>query len=45
MATREGRAKLRRAGVDTRAQQIFERDVKRGEIVAGGVPRAAGLGG
>ena len=39
--TSEGRAKLRRAGVSTRAQRLLGEGLNSGEVVAGGTPRAA----
>ena len=45
MATSEERAKLRRAGVSTRAQQLFWEGLNLDEVVAGGTPRATVLSG
>ncbi|EKU96944.1 hypothetical protein Lepto7375DRAFT_0874 [Leptolyngbya sp. PCC 7375] len=42
--TSEGQAKLRRAGVNTRAQQLFYKPLNKDDVVAGGTPRAAVLG-
>ncbi|WP_163695621.1 hypothetical protein [Adonisia turfae] len=44
MATSEGRAKLRHAGVSTRAQRLFLKRLDLNEVAAGGTPRGEVLG-